>query len=189
MEAASMEVLVGSIAAGLGTDSSEQAERVEAFVRALRSRFAERSRGSLFHTLKTELSAAFVALEPPGTAHAAVATILSSGAMGAWGESSGGAVPSAGGGSGEDGEAAPVATSPEPEPEPEGKGAKAGATCQSAPRAAAIAGICRSGGNTARADPARSSAAAEPLAHRRWHAHTDRARRCAVRAAAAARRV
>lgn len=74
--AAELEALVASIAAGGSTG------QVDLLVDALRQRFQERSRGSLFHTLKTELSAVLEVLEPPGIAHKVVASILGSAALG-----------------------------------------------------------------------------------------------------------
>jgi hypothetical protein len=89
--ASELEALVAGIAAGGG--------QVDLLVGALRQRFQERSRGSLFHTLKTELSAALEVLEPPGIAHMAVASILGSAALGREPEESRAAAAS---GSGED---------------------------------------------------------------------------------------
>lgn len=78
MDPTEIVALVSGIASG-ATDASHQ---VEQLVSALRRRFRDRSRGSLFHTLKTELSGVLEAMDPPGTAHAVVATILSSTALG-----------------------------------------------------------------------------------------------------------
>ena len=91
MDAAEIQTLVANIADGAaGTVHAEQAARVVSLVDALRRRFAQRSRGSLFHTLKTELATAFKALRQPGAAHAVVAVVLGSVALSVTGGGGGG---------------------------------------------------------------------------------------------------
>ena len=113
--ASPMEALVSALVSGSGSRRMSLAESenngAEAFVLALRRRFEQRSRGSQFHLLKTELSAAFEAL-PPAAAHAAVALVLACSALGSdRGDASGAA--------GAAGQAAAGAPGGDPEPEPE----------------------------------------------------------------------